>query len=161
MSSCRLYPHCICEQLAWAHMPIPERAHSLYNANRQSRWKWDENPFNLYFLWGTWEFNCKSYFYVCYVVTHSILSETSQFDGNISGGKMCILFLMQSLEYLHENLSPIGWKPSYCWSFCHCGGHTQLIAMSSVIFFSSLTLYFRVFFGVLPVFHFSPYCFGR
>jgi hypothetical protein len=31
-SSCRLYPHCICQLLARAHVPRPEWTHSLYNA---------------------------------------------------------------------------------------------------------------------------------
>jgi hypothetical protein len=37
-------------------------------------------------------FNNKRYFYVLYVITHSLLSTRGQFDGNISGGK-CGLFL--------------------------------------------------------------------
>lgn len=40
---------------------------------------------------------------------HSLLSTTSQFDGN-TGGETAQGLFMQILEYLHENLSPIGWE---------------------------------------------------
>lgn len=38
------------------------------------------------------------YFCVYYVITHSIWSATGQYDGNISGGKMCTLFLCRFLN---------------------------------------------------------------
>lgn len=43
-----------------------------------------------------------------YVVKHSLLSATSQFDGE---KKVHIVF-MWILEHSHENLLPVGWKPS-------------------------------------------------
>ena len=42
------------------------------------------------------------------------LPATSQFDGNISGGKMCISFFNADFSYSHSNVLPIGRKPSYC-----------------------------------------------
>jgi hypothetical protein len=56
------------------------------------------------------EFKPNSYCYVHYIITHNLLSITRQFNGNISGGKIFVLFLMQSSEYSQENLSPIGFK---------------------------------------------------
>jgi hypothetical protein len=53
---------------------------------------------------------------VFYISVHENLTAkmyfVSQFNENISGGKMHIVF-MQNFLYLHENPSPIGWEPSY------------------------------------------------
>ena len=41
-----------------------------------------------------------------------------------SRGKRPILFLCRFFEYLHENVSSIGWKPSWCFIYFLCLGRT-------------------------------------
>ena len=68
-------------------------------------------PLTYIFLFGIWEFNSKNSF-LC--TTSSCTTFYSQQvngnDGNISWENAHIV-VMRILEYLHENLFPIGWKP--------------------------------------------------
>lgn len=73
---------------------------------------WVECNGLVFVLFGTWEFNRKSQFYVPYVITHRLLS-TSQFDWNTSLVGNCTLFLCRFLfkdQSLFFCFRLVGWR---------------------------------------------------
>jgi hypothetical protein len=85
----------------------------------------------------------KCIFYVHYVITHRLLAATRQLME--TGGTMCILFFMQIVEYLHENLWPTVWKPSL----------QQIDEVTSGRFLHGCSLVLSSGWGLVPVSHLS------
>ncbi|CDQ71757.1 unnamed protein product [Oncorhynchus mykiss] len=111
ISSCRLYP-----QLWWLERTCQYLSgHIRYITQKQ--------------LFGTWEFNCKSNVSVHYVIMHSLLSTTSQFDGNTSlvgkcadsldgnlamRNEICLFFVKEDCKQ-GEKCSRVHFKMPYKW----------------------------------------------